>query len=56
MDYATPGEKRVLDIHELEELRLDVYENAKIYKERTKNGMINVYQGESLTRGFSLTI
>ncbi|XP_050915726.1 uncharacterized protein LOC127130803 [Lathyrus oleraceus] len=30
------GEKRILDIHELEELRLDVYENSRIYKERTK--------------------
>lgn len=36
MDYATAGEKRVLEIHELEELRLDTYENAKIYKEQTK--------------------
>ena len=35
MDYAAASEKRVLDIHELEELRLDAYENAKIYKERT---------------------
>lgn len=26
----------ILDIHELEELRLDAYGNAKIYKERTK--------------------
>ena len=25
-----------MDIHELEELRLDAYENARIYKERTK--------------------
>ena len=25
-----------MDIHELEELRLDAYENAWIYKERTK--------------------
>ena len=30
------GEKRILDIHELEKLRLDAYENAHIYKERTK--------------------
>lgn len=36
MDYATTSEKRVLEIHELVELRLDAYENAKIYKERTK--------------------
>ncbi|KAI5417479.1 hypothetical protein KIW84_042185 [Lathyrus oleraceus] len=32
----TAGEKRILDIHKLEELRQSAYENAKIYKERTK--------------------
>ncbi|CAJ2652678.1 unnamed protein product [Trifolium pratense] len=36
MDYQASGRKRILDLHELEELRLDAYENAKIYKERTK--------------------
>lgn len=36
MDYKVVGGKRILDIHELEELRLDAYENAQIYKERTK--------------------
>ena len=36
LSYKAAGEKRILDIHELEELRLDAYENAKIYKERTK--------------------
>ena len=35
-NYTAAGEKRILDIHELEELRLDAYENARIYKERTK--------------------
>jgi len=30
------GEKRKLQLSELEELRIDVYENACIYKERTK--------------------
>ncbi|XP_022866222.1 uncharacterized protein LOC111386025 [Olea europaea var. sylvestris] len=30
------GEKRVLQFHELYEFRLDSYENAKIYKEKTK--------------------
>jgi hypothetical protein len=29
-------EKQILDLHELEELRLDAYENARIYKEKTK--------------------
>jgi len=36
MDYKVAGGKRVLELNELEELRLDAYENAKIYKERTK--------------------
>jgi hypothetical protein len=36
LDYLTAGEKRILDIHKLEELRQSAYENAKIYKERTK--------------------
>ena len=36
LDYLRAGEKRILDIHKLEELRLNAYENAIIYKERTK--------------------
>lgn len=36
MNYTAAGEKWILDIHELEEFRLDAYENAQIYKERTK--------------------
>jgi hypothetical protein len=36
LDYLAGGEKRTLDIHKLEELRQSAYENAKIYKERTK--------------------
>jgi hypothetical protein len=35
LNYTAADEKRILDIHELEELRLDVYENVHIYKERT---------------------
>ena len=35
-DAQTAGEKRVLELHELEELRLDAYESTRIYKERTK--------------------
>jgi hypothetical protein len=30
------GNKRKLQLNELEELRHDAYENAKLYKERTK--------------------
>lgn len=36
MDYKAVGKKIILDIRELEELRLDAYENSQIYKERTK--------------------
>lgn len=36
MDYVAAGEKWILDIRELEELRLDAYENAQIYKDQTK--------------------
>ena len=35
-DMKTAGEKRKLQLHELDELCLDSYENARIYKERTK--------------------
>lgn len=36
MDYNTARGKRMLDLHELEELRLDAYESDLIYKESTK--------------------
>ena len=35
-DLDKAGEKRILNLHELEELRNEAYENARIYKERTK--------------------
>ncbi|XP_074318668.1 uncharacterized protein LOC141655487 [Silene latifolia] len=35
-DLKATGEKRLLDLNELEEFRLEAYENAKLYKERTK--------------------
>ncbi|XP_038695435.1 uncharacterized protein LOC119992714 [Tripterygium wilfordii] len=35
-DIQAAGEERKLQLNELEELRLEAYENAKIYKERTK--------------------
>ncbi|KAL4283068.1 hypothetical protein GQ457_16G022120 [Hibiscus cannabinus] len=36
MDWETVGQKRLLDINELEEIRHAAYDNAKIYKEKTK--------------------
>ncbi|XP_024010105.1 uncharacterized protein LOC112085209 [Eutrema salsugineum] len=36
MDFKAAGEKRMLQMHELEEIRHNAYENSKIYKEKTK--------------------
>ncbi|XP_060965277.1 uncharacterized protein LOC133034245 [Cannabis sativa] len=36
MDLAVAGEKRLLQLNELEEFRNEAYENAKIYTKRTK--------------------
>ena len=36
IDLKEAGEKRKLQLNELDELRLDVYEHARSYKERTK--------------------
>jgi hypothetical protein len=35
-DMKQAGDKRKLQLNELEELRCDAYENVKLYKERTK--------------------
>ncbi|CAM8895153.1 unnamed protein product [Rhodiola kirilowii] len=35
-NMKTAGEKRLLDLNELDEIRLDSYENAKIYKQKQK--------------------
>ncbi|KAM6594199.1 uncharacterized protein LOC133036159 [Cannabis sativa] len=36
MELKAAGEKRLLQLNELDEFRNEAYENAKIYKERTK--------------------
>ena len=36
LDYDAAGEKRMLQLNELEEFRSLSYENARLYKERTK--------------------
>ena len=36
MDSKMAGEKRMLQLSELEEFRNEAYENEKIYKEKTK--------------------
>ena len=35
-DLKVAGEERLLKLNELDEFRLEAYENAKLYKERTK--------------------
>ena len=35
-DLKKAGEKRLLQLNELDELRMNAYENAKLYKDRTK--------------------
>jgi len=35
-DPKAAGERRMLQLNELDELRLEVYESSKIYKERNK--------------------
>ena len=36
MDSILAGEKRLLQLNELDEFRNEAYENARIYKEKTK--------------------
>ncbi|XP_033514522.1 uncharacterized protein [Nicotiana tomentosiformis] len=36
MDMDLAGEKRLLQLNELDEFQLHAYENAKLYKEKTK--------------------
>ena len=36
-DFKVAKEKRLLQMNELEELRNEAYDNAKIYKDKTKN-------------------
>ena len=35
-DLQTAGEKRMLQLNEMDEFRNNAYENARIYKEKTK--------------------
>ena len=35
-DLQVAGEERLLKLNDLDEFRLETYENAKLYKERTK--------------------
>ena len=46
-DFQDVKEKRFLQLNELEELRNEAYDNARIYKDKTKNGMIKGYWGKN---------
>ena len=35
-DRKVAGEERLLKLNEMDEIRLEAYENAKLYKEHTK--------------------
>ena len=49
LDLQEAGEKRILDLHELEEMRLQAYDNARMYKERTKK----VHDNRIMRRDFN---
>ena len=36
MEMDEAGKQRKLDLQELEEIRIEAYENSRIYKEKTK--------------------
>ena len=50
MDSKVAGEKRMLQLSELDEFRNEAYENAQIYKERMKLDITNILYGKSLVR------
>ncbi|EOX99698.1 Uncharacterized protein TCM_008465 [Theobroma cacao] len=38
-NLETVGEKRLIELNKMDKIKLDAYENAKIYKKKTRNGM-----------------
>ena len=42
MDSKVAGKKRILQLSDLEKFCNEAYENAKIYKEKTKACLINI--------------
>ena len=47
-DFKLAGERRLFDIGSLYEWRTQAYENAKLFKEILKDGMIKGYKSMSL--------
>ncbi|XP_073041843.1 uncharacterized protein [Primulina eburnea] len=50
-DMGASGEQRLLQLNEMEEFRNDAYENAKIYKERPRNGTTSIFFDETSNQG-----
>ncbi|XP_022855888.1 uncharacterized protein LOC111377072 [Olea europaea var. sylvestris] len=50
MDLSAAGEKRLLQLNELDAFRMEAYENSKLYKERTKKGTTCIFRGERKLR------
>ena len=51
MDYDKAGEQRKLQLQELDEIRLEAYENSKFYKERTKRLHDHFITGKEFVAG-----
>ena len=47
-DFKLAGEKRLFDTSSLDEWRTQAYENAKLFKEKLKDGMTKGYKSVSL--------
>ena len=47
-DFKLAGEKRLFDISSLDEWRTQAYENAKLFKEKLKDGMTKEFKSVSL--------
>ena len=56
MDLEKAGQKRIMDLEELEELRDAAYENAKLYKERTKKYHDKNLRGKQLFPGMKVLL
>ena len=46
-NFKAAKEERLLQLNELEELRNEAYDSARIYKEKQKNGMIKEFLGRN---------
>ena len=56
MNLDEAGQKRLMDIEELDELRDAAYENAKLYKEKTKKYHDKNLKGKQLSPGMKVLL